>query len=116
MASEQSDDKKIEQHGAVSPPPQNVGDGFKKAVYEQSEDDLEAPPGLIPGFKFFMERFGHMMSRIVLTALYVLLIAPIGVIYRFIADPFILSYPANRSSMRPWKEANEDLDSARRQG
>jgi hypothetical protein len=102
-------DKKLEQHGAVSPAPQNVGDGFEKAKYERSEDDIVAPPGLLPGFLFFMERFGHMMSRIVLTA-------PIGAIYRLIADPFILSYPANRSSMKPWREANETIDAARRQG
>jgi hypothetical protein len=111
-----SGDKKIDQHGAVSPPPQNVGDGFQKAKYERSEDDIVAPPGLLPGFTFFMERFGHMMSRIVLTALYVILISPIGAIYKWIADPFILKYPANRSSMKPWREANETLDAARRQG
>lgn len=108
--------KKIEEHGAVSPPPQNVGDGFQKAKYERSEDDIVAPPGLVPGFLFFMERFGHMMSRIVLTVLYVVLIAPIGAVYRFIADPFLLSYPANKSSMKPWRESNSTLDSARRQG
>lgn len=107
---------KLQQHGAVSPPPQNVGDGFKKAKYERTEDDREAPPGLVPGFMFFMERFGHMMSRVVLTVLYAVLIGPIGAIYRFIADPFLLAYPKNKSSMIPWRAQNETLEDARRQG
>jgi len=116
MATALQDDKKPDQHGAVSPAPQNVGEGFQKAKYERSEDDIVAPPGVIPGFKFFMERFGHMMSRFILTALYIVLIAPIGIVYRFIADPFILTWPKNRSSMKPWRENNETLDDARRQG
>lgn len=100
-------------HGAVSPPPQNVGDGFKKAKHEMTEPD--APEGFMPNVHFFLERFGHMMSRIVLTLLYVVLIAPIGIFYRFLADPFLLKYPSNKSSFIPWKSDNRDLDHARRQ-
>lgn len=99
-------------HGAVSPPPQNVGEGYRKAKHEQTE--AEAPPGLVPGFMFFMERFGHMMSRIVLTLLYVVLIAPIGLVYKYVADPFLSRYRG--TSFTHWKRANETLDAARRQG
>jgi hypothetical protein len=106
----------VGEHGAVSPPPQNVGEGYKKAKYEMTEDDLAPPEGFLPGVKFFLERFGHMMSRVVLTVLYVVLIAPIGIIYRFVADPFLLRYPSNRSSMIPWRSKNDSVAEARRQG
>ncbi|MBI4879959.1 MAG: hypothetical protein HY812_09930 [Planctomycetes bacterium] len=100
-------------HGAVSPPPQNVGEGFKKAKYEMTA--REKPKGLVPNVRFFLEQFGHMMSRLVLTILYVLLVAPVGVFYRFLGDPFMRRYPRRGSSFTPWKSANSSLRQARRQ-
>lgn len=106
--------KELPAHGAVSPAPQNIGEGFKKAKHEMTA--AEAPPGLLPKVRFFLENFGHMMSRVVLTVLYVVLIAPIGIFYRLLADPFLSRYPANRSSFREWKSENGTLEAARRQG
>lgn len=102
----------ITAHGAVSPAPQNVGDGFKKAKHEMTA--AEAPEGFLPNVKFFIENFGHMMSRIVLTALYVVLITPVGIFYRFLADPFLAKYRG--TSFTDWKSENSTLDEARRQG
>ncbi len=106
--------KAIPQHGAVSPAPQNVGEGFKKAAYEMTEK--ERPTGSFAGFRFFMERFGDMMSRVVLTVLYVVLIAPIGVIYRFVTDPLMTRYPKTHSSFVNWHSENDRVEKARQQG
>jgi hypothetical protein len=101
-------------HGAVSPAPQNVGEGFKTPAYEATAPT--APPGLVPGLKFFLERFGHMMSRFILTVIYALLITPVGVIYRLVTDPLMIRYPSNRSSFVRWKSKNDSVDEARQQG
>lgn len=101
-------------HGAVSPAPQNVGEGFEKAKHERT--GAERPEGLMPNISFFLESFGHMMSRLVLTILYVVLIAPIGIFYRVLADPFLGRYPSNGSSFTAWDSKNSSLDEARRQG
>ena len=112
--SEPATEPQLPGHGAVSPPPQNVGEGFKKAKHEMTGEEEQAPPGLVGAVQFFLERFGHMMSRIVLTVLYVLLIAPIGIFYRFIANPFDAKYRG--TSLVPWSSKNSTLDEARRQG
>ncbi len=104
--------KQLPSHGAVSPAPQNVGEGFKKAKHEMTS--IEAPEGLVPNLRFFLENFGHMMSRVVLTILYVVLITPIGVVYRLVADPFMSRYRG--SSFTRWNAQNSTLDEARRQG
>ncbi|MFG0319767.1 MAG: hypothetical protein ACF8XB_21025 [Planctomycetota bacterium JB042] len=98
-------------HGAVSPAPQNVGEGFKKAKHEMTA--AEAPEGFWPNVMFFVENFGHMMSRIVLTLLYAVLITPVGIFYRFLADPFLSRYRG--TSFTPWKSENSTVDQARRQ-
>lgn len=100
-------------HGAVSPPPRNVGPGFEKPKHERTGPE-GPPPGLVPRARFFLEDFGHMMSRIVLTALYAVLVAPVALFYRWLADPFQSRWRG--SSFRPWRSRNDTLDRARRQG
>jgi len=101
-------------HGAVSPAPQNVGEGFKRSKHEMTA--AERPEGFVPNVRFFLESFGHMMSRLVLTLLYIVLIAPIGIFYRFLADPFLSRYPKNGSSYTRWRSTNSTLEEARKQG
>ncbi|MBK6942180.1 MAG: hypothetical protein IPH13_18530 [Planctomycetes bacterium] len=100
--------------GAVSPEARNVGEGYKKAAYEAEAP--KAPPGFVPGLKFFLERFGHMMSRFVLTILYAVLIAPVGLVFRLFSDPLMTKEPLRGSSFTPWQSANDDVVHARRQG
>jgi len=104
----------LPEHGAVSPDPKNVGEGFKAPAYEREAP--KAPPGFVPGVKFFMERFGHMMSRLILTVIYAILIAPTGAIYRLVTDPLMTKYPANKSSFVGWDSDNDSVDRARQQG
>lgn len=110
----ESQSSEMPSHGAVSPAPQNVGEGFEKAAHERGRSSI--PEGLLPRAGYFLEHFGHMMSRVVLTVLYFLLIAPVGIFYRFIADPFLYRYPKNGTSLTPWRSQNTDIDQARRQG
>lgn len=112
--SETATESKLPAHGAVSPAPQNVGEGYQLAKHERTGEEEQAPPGLVGAVQFFLERFGHMMSRIVLTVLYVVLIAPVGIFYRFIANPFDSNYRG--TSLVPWRSKNSTLDEARRQG
>ena len=62
----------------------------------------------------FTERFGHMMSRIVLTVLYFTLVAPAGLVLAAIGDPLrIRRYRG--SSWDPWEHATDDPVRSRRQ-
>lgn len=62
----------------------------------------------------FSERFGSMLSRVLLTVLYFALLGPFALLYRLFADPLRLRRPA--SNWVDWRRENEDLRSARRQG
>jgi hypothetical protein len=62
----------------------------------------------------FSERFGSMLSRVLLTVLYFGLLGPFALAYRSFADPLRLRRPA--SNWVAWRRENEDLRSARRQG
>jgi hypothetical protein len=62
----------------------------------------------------FSERFGSMLSRVLLTVLYFALLGPFALVYRVFADPLRLRRPA--SNWVEWRRENEDLRSARRQG
>lgn len=63
----------------------------------------------------FLERFGHMMSRIILSALYFVLVTPLGVVYRLFLDPLNIR-STKHQPWRRWPAENEDLAQARRQG
>jgi len=65
-------------------------------------------------FLHFSERFGSMLSRVLLTVLYFGLLGPFALLYRLFADPLHLK---RRDSNRvAWRSANETLGAARRQG
>lgn len=61
----------------------------------------------------FFERFGHMLSRALLTVLYFALLGPFAIFYKLIADPLhIRRRPSNWDT---WVEHNSTLAAARRQ-
>jgi hypothetical protein len=62
----------------------------------------------------FSERFGSMLSRVLLTVLYFGLLGPFAVVYRLVADPLHLRRP--RSNWVGWRAVNETVRAARRQG
>jgi len=62
----------------------------------------------------FTERFGHLMSRILLTLLYALLVAPAGIVMALFGDPLRIRRWRG-TSWRPWTQDNDSLERARRQ-
>ena len=61
----------------------------------------------------FSERFGHMLSKVLLTVLYFGVLGPFAVFYRLIADPLHLR--RRPSNWDEWVSDNENLAAARRQ-
>ena len=62
----------------------------------------------------FTERFGHMMSRVILTLLYVVLVGPAGLVLSLFADPLRIKRYGGTAWV-PWTRTNDTLDLARRQ-
>jgi hypothetical protein len=62
----------------------------------------------------FFERFGHLMSRILLTFLYVVLVAPAGLLMAAFGDPLRIRRYRGTSWVE-WQHTNESLEQARRQ-
>ena len=62
----------------------------------------------------FTERFGNMMSRLLLTVLYFLVLGPFAIVYRLVADPLHLKSRPN-GNWSAWHASNETLSAARRQ-
>jgi len=77
-----------------------------------------ASPATNPGFKAalmqFTERFGHMMSRVLLTIMYIGLVAPAGLVLTYLGDRLrIRTYSG--TSWVPCTFDNETVEKARRQ-
>jgi hypothetical protein len=62
----------------------------------------------------FTERFGHMMSRVLLTVLYVTLVAPAGILLSLFSDKLGIRR-FRGTSWNDWKRTNETPSQARRQ-
>lgn len=65
-------------------------------------------------FVQFSERFGSLLSRVLLTLLYFFVLGPFAVLYRLVADPLHLR-PRPQGNWSPWTEDNDTLAAARRQ-
>jgi hypothetical protein len=63
--------------------------------------------------RVFTERFGELMSRLLLTVLYFLVLGPFALVYQRFADPLHLR--RRPSNWTPWTQRNDDLRAARRQ-
>ncbi len=85
-----------------------------------------APATLRPGFSSaplpppmkallqFSERFGSMLSRLLLTVLYFVLLGPFALVYQLFADPLHLKRRP-KGNWSAWVSRNETLAQARRQ-
>jgi len=62
----------------------------------------------------FSERFGSMLSRLLLTVLYFALLGPFALFYRLFSDPLHIRRPASGNWSR-WEATNESLPAARKQ-
>jgi hypothetical protein len=68
------------------------------------------PPTLLEQLFRFSERFGHMVSRVVLTLLYVVLVGPAALLLTTIGDPLRI----RRWRGTSWDAWREDVDSPAR--
>ena len=62
----------------------------------------------------FTERFGSMLSRVLLFVLYFCLLGPFAIFYRLLCDPLHLSRRPEGNWTR-WEATNETLKAARKQ-
>ena len=62
----------------------------------------------------FTERFGSMLSRMLLTVLYFVLLGPFAIFYRLFADPLHIRRPKG-TNWSEWVETNDSLAAARKQ-
>lgn len=62
----------------------------------------------------FTERFGELLSRVLLTVLYYLVLGPFALVYQLFADPLRLRRP-EQGNWTVWDHPNETLGAARRQ-
>lgn len=63
----------------------------------------------------FTERFGSMLSRLLLTVLYYLVLGPVALVHRAVADPLRLARPKDGSNWISWSGTNDSIQRARRQ-
>ena len=61
----------------------------------------------------FLERFGNVVGRTLMTVIYFVAVAPIAIVYKLFTDTLLLKPPA--STFRDWTAVNETLDDARKQ-
>ena len=61
----------------------------------------------------FTERFGSMLSRLLLTILYYVVLGPFAVVYQRVADPLHLR--RRPSNWTEWDHPNDTLRAARSQ-
>ena len=62
----------------------------------------------------FSERFGSMLSRLLLTLLYYVVLGPFALVYQLVADPLHLTRRTGGNWTR-WTNKNDSLAAARRQ-
>jgi hypothetical protein len=61
-------------------------------------------------FVQFFERFGHMLSRLILTLLYFIFVTPAGIVISLFGDPLKMKKPANSN----WRNVEVDMADKKR--
>ena len=62
----------------------------------------------------FLERFGDLMSRLILGVIYLVLVAPVGLVFTFLRDPLRMKSWTG-STFTKWDRKNSTVGQARRQ-
>lgn len=62
----------------------------------------------------FLERFGNVVGRFLLTVVYIVAVAPVAIIYSVFADA-LMTKTQPKSTFVPWQSINDTLEDARRQ-
>jgi hypothetical protein len=75
-----------------------------------------APPGSLM-FKpvlHFLERFGDVVGRTLMTVIYFIAVMPVAIFYRMLTDALMIR-KAPKSTFVDWSQVNETLEDARKQ-
>lgn len=62
----------------------------------------------------FLERFGNVVGRVLLTVVYFVAVAPVAVVFSAVADS-LMTKRTPTSTYRAWEQINDTLEDARRQ-
>jgi len=62
----------------------------------------------------FLERFGNVVGRTILTVIYFVAVGPVAIFYRAFADALVTKRTP-QSTYRTWDAINETVEDARRQ-
>jgi hypothetical protein len=62
----------------------------------------------------FLERFGDVVGRTLMTVIYFVAVMPVAIFYRMLTDELMIR-KAPKSTFRDWSQVNETLDDARKQ-
>lgn len=62
----------------------------------------------------FLDRFGNVVGRLLLTVVYIVAVAPVAIFYRAFADSLMTKRKPS-STYVAWTSINETLEDARRQ-
>lgn len=63
----------------------------------------------------FLERFGNVVGRLLLTLVYIVAVAPVAIFYRLFGDALMLKPPAAGSSYQVWAANEDTVEDSRRQ-
>lgn len=61
------------------------------------------------------QAIGNFQAQVILTFFYFVIMAPLGIVYRLIADPLNLRKKVSGSNFGKWEHPKETLESARKQ-
>lgn len=61
------------------------------------------------------QAIGNFQAQVILSIFYIVLIAPLGILYRFFVDPLNLKIKNKRSNFGKWEHPKETLTTARKQ-
>jgi len=62
----------------------------------------------------FLERFGNVVGRTMMTLIYFVVVAPVALVYQLCTDALLVKRPP-ASTYREWSSINETVEDARRQ-
>ena len=75
---------------------------------------LDPPDSVFQPVLNFLERFGQVVGRLLMTVVYFVAVAPVALLYKLFSDPLLLKRDPG-TTYRPWNAINETVEDARRQ-
>ena len=57
---------------------------------------------------------GNFQAQLILTIFYLILLLPVAILFRFLADPLILRFKDKKTNFVTWEHPKEDLKQAQK--